>query len=703
MGALSTRGGQLAVAAAAVLVIIIGLAAAGAFNGCKSGAVKSGRPSAAVSGSPYGGVAYATAKVLAQSVGARPADSWGEIHAREFITGAFQQYGYFPLLQEFIATSGGGRIHSGNIIAVKEGDSAKRLVVGAHYDSAAVGEGYTDNATGIGLLLEVAARIKKVSTPYTVVFVAFGAGEDGQLGSQYYLDTLSKVDRRATIGMIDLDAPAGGDELSVVSRVGGATWLRDDALAAADELGVKLVTSPKAPGAAGRHGRRPVRRHPVRGARHRHGRVQRCELAREQGPQARPDRRRAVHVGYSAGQRRLRRQEVPGEGQGPAARHVPPPRDPAHKQTGKALLKLGIVGLPNVGKTTLFNALTHAQAAATAYAFTSAESNLGVVAVPDPRLDRLDEVLETPRKVNATIDLVDIAGLAEGASRGEGLGNRFLSDIRSVDAVAHVVRVFENPEVAHVRDTHDPRADVDLVETELVLSDVELVERRLDKTRKTARSGDKSAKHELEVLEALNAELLEGKLAKRIERTADDEALFRELALVSDRPVLFVLNTDDDQSAAAALEQHADFVEWARGRGDQVVAVAARLEAELADLDPEEAAEFRAELGADEAGTLDVVLRACYEVLGYITFFTGDFRSSESRAWQLPRGWTAKQAAGRIHSDIEHGFVRAQVVNIDDLIELKSFHAAREKALLRTEGKDYVVQDGDVINFMHTG
>ena len=366
-------------------------------------------------------------------------------------------------------------------------------------------------------------------------------------------------------------------------------------------------------------------------------------------------------------------------------------------------MRLGIVGLPNVGKTTLFNALTHANAAATAYAYTSAESNIGVVPVPDPRLDRLHEVLETPKKVNATIDVVDIAGLAEGASRGEGLGNRFLADIRGVDAVAHVIRAFANPEVAHVRDALDPRADAELVETELVLGDLELVERRIDKARKAARSGDKAARHELEVLEALLAALQEGRLARSLERPPGDVALFRELALVSDRPVLFVLNTDDERGAAQALAEHTDFVEWAHGRGDQVVAVAARLEAELADLDPAEAGEFRAELGADEAGAVDVLLRAAYEVLGYITFFTGDFRSSESRAWQLARGWTAKAAAGRIHSDIEHGFVRAQVVAIDDLIDLGSFHAAREKALLRTEGKDYVVQDGDVINFMHTG
>jgi len=248
MGALSTRGGKLAVAAAAVLVLVIGLAAGGAFNGCRPATVRSGRPSAAVSGTPYGGVAYATAKVIAQSIGKRPADSWGEIHARAFITNAFQQYGYFPLLQEFIATSGGGRVHSGNIVAVKEGQSPRRLIVGAHYDSAPVGEGYTDNASGVGLLLEVAGRIKKVPTPYTIVFVAFGAGEDGRLGARYYLDSLSEPERRATFGMIDLDAPAGGDQLAVMSRAGGATWLRGDALSAADELGIKLVTSPAGPG-----------------------------------------------------------------------------------------------------------------------------------------------------------------------------------------------------------------------------------------------------------------------------------------------------------------------------------------------------------------------------------------------------------------------------------------------------------------------
>lgn len=245
-----TRGGQLAVVVAAALVVVIGLAAAGAFDGCRDTSTKAGRPSADVSSSPHGGVAYATAKVLATSVGKRPANGWGEIHARELITSAFQQYGYFPRTDEFIASSHGRRIHSANVVAVKEGESAKRLIVVAHYDSVAKGQGYVDNATGVGLLLEVAARIKRVPTPYTVVFVALGAKENGELGAEYFVRGMSDVDRQATIGVIDLDAPAGGAELTVMSRPDGPTWLRDDALSAADSLDIPLVTSPETSGRA---------------------------------------------------------------------------------------------------------------------------------------------------------------------------------------------------------------------------------------------------------------------------------------------------------------------------------------------------------------------------------------------------------------------------------------------------------------------
>ncbi len=248
MSALGTRGGRLAVAVTAVLVVVVGLAAAGVFDGGSVRPAKVGRPSAAVTDSPHGGVGAATAKVIARSVGARPADTWAEIGARELIDDAFERYGYFPRMQEFIARGDGRRIHSANIIALKEGQTADRLVVGAHYDSAEVGEGYLDNATGIGLLLEVAARVKHVPTPYTIVFVAFGAGESGRLGARHYVKTLTDVDRKATIGMIDLAAPAGGDTLTVMSRPGGATWLRDDALSAAEHAHVPLVTSPKGRG-----------------------------------------------------------------------------------------------------------------------------------------------------------------------------------------------------------------------------------------------------------------------------------------------------------------------------------------------------------------------------------------------------------------------------------------------------------------------
>jgi hypothetical protein len=248
MTALRTRGALLAVAVAAALVVAIGLAAAGAFGGCERTAKKAGRPSAAVSSTAHGVVAHVLAKTFATTVQARAADTWGEIEAREFVFNGFQQYGYFPRTQEFIAGSARGRVHSANIIAVKEGESAQRLIVGAHYDSAPVGEGYSDNATGMGLLLETAARLKSQETPYSIVFVAFGAEEKGLLGSRYYVSTMNDLERRATIGMIDLDAVAGGTELSVTSRFGGPTWLRDDALTAAKSLGIPLGTSPAGKG-----------------------------------------------------------------------------------------------------------------------------------------------------------------------------------------------------------------------------------------------------------------------------------------------------------------------------------------------------------------------------------------------------------------------------------------------------------------------
>jgi len=360
-------------------------------------------------------------------------------------------------------------------------------------------------------------------------------------------------------------------------------------------------------------------------------------------------------------------------------------------------MKLGIVGLPNAGKTTVFNALTHAGALATAYAFSAAEANHGVVPVPDERLDRLHAALQTPKCVHATIDVIDIPGLASGAGHGEGLGARFLAEIRGVDALAHVVRAFDNPEVAFVRDHIDPLADVRDVETELILSDIELIERRKDKTAKAARSGDKAAQKEMVVLDRVVATLGDGAFARTVERGKEEESIFRDLALLTERPVLFVLDTDEDH-----LEGEGDdLIELAKARGDEVVALPAKLEVELAELTAAEAAEFRGELGIP-AGGVDELIAACYRVLGYITFFTGDHKSSETRAWQLPQGQTAWQAAGRIHGDIQKGFVRAEVVPLEDTVACRSFAHAREKGVLRVEGKDYVVRDGDVIHFRHT-
>jgi ribosome-binding ATPase len=339
-------------------------------------------------------------------------------------------------------------------------------------------------------------------------------------------------------------------------------------------------------------------------------------------------------------------------------------------------VKIGIVGLPNAGKSTLFNALTRAQAQAAEYPFTTVEPNVAVVAVPDRRLDALGETLGIERRVPEHIEFVDIAGLVRGAHQGEGLGNRFLGQIRDVDAILHVVRAFGNPQVAHPHGDGDPRGDLEAVETELLLADLETAERRLATVEKAAKGQDKAAAKEVELLRGV----VEGLEAGRPAPPESD--------LLSSKPVLVVANVEEGEPVPAALAE----------RG--AVAVCARDEAELGELAPEEAAAMRNDLGL-EAGALDEVVRAAYRLLGLITFFTA-VGGNEVRAWSLRRGATALDAAGRVHTDMREGFVRAEVVGCEDLLEAGSFARARELALLRTEGRDYVVADGDVLTIKFT-
>ena len=339
-------------------------------------------------------------------------------------------------------------------------------------------------------------------------------------------------------------------------------------------------------------------------------------------------------------------------------------------------MKVGIVGLPNAGKSTLFNALTRAQAQAAEYPFTTVEPNVAVVPVPDPRLDAIGDVLGIERRVPEHIEFVDIAGLVRGAHQGEGLGNRFLGHIRDVDAILHVVRAFANPQVAHPHGDGDPVGDLEVVEAELLLADLETAERRLESAEKDAKSQSRAAVGEVErwreVVEGLKA----GKPAPP------------EADLLTAKPALVVANVEEGEPAPAALAD----------RG--AVAVCARDEAELGELDPQEAAAMRAELGL-ETGALDEIVRAAYRLLGLITFFTA-VGGTEVRARSLEQGATALDAAGRVHTDMREGFVRAEVVNWERLIEAGSFARARELALLRTEGRNYVVADGDVLTIRFT-
>ena len=363
------------------------------------------------------------------------------------------------------------------------------------------------------------------------------------------------------------------------------------------------------------------------------------------------------------------------------------------------MLKAGIVGLPNVGKSTLFNALTRSRKAEAAnYPFCTIDPNVGVVTVPDDRLAPLAKIAKTTVLIPAAIEFVDIAGLVAGASKGEGLGNQFLANIREVDAVVQVVRCFEDSDIIHTMGSIDPVRDIEVITTELVLADLEAVTKRIDKTQKKAKSGDKEAQAELALLEKLEPHLNSGKTANVLPATPEEVALMKLFQLLTAKPVLFACNVAEGDLATAEqnpfVQKVADYV---RTHHDAAyVPISAKIEAELIDLTPEEAREFLKDLGVDDSGVSSLI-RATYTLLGLQTFFTAG--EKEARAWTIKKGWKAPQAAGVIHTDFEKGFIKAEVVSYDDLVRLGSVAAARDAGKYRLEGKEYVFQDGDVALF----
>ena len=360
-------------------------------------------------------------------------------------------------------------------------------------------------------------------------------------------------------------------------------------------------------------------------------------------------------------------------------------------------MKLGIVGLPNVGKSTLFNAITKAGAEAANYPFCTIEPNVGVVDVPDARLNVLGEMFKSKKIVPAAMRFVDIAGLVKGASKGEGLGNKFLAHIREVDAVAQVVRCFEDGNITHVEGSINPLRDIEIINTELCLADMETVEKRQERLVKLLKTGDKKVPVEKAVLDKVMEGLGEAVPARRLGLTDEEKEFLTELHLLTMKPVLYVANVAEDEVAAPENNPHVQAVrKYAEEEGAETIAVSAKMESEIAELPDDEAKEFLEMAGLVEAG-LDRLIKAGFKLLGLMTYLTAG--ETESRAWTIKRGTKAPQAAGKIHSDFERGFIRAEIVSYDDLVACGSKAAARDKGLVRLEGKDYVMQDGDVVEF----
>lgn len=361
-------------------------------------------------------------------------------------------------------------------------------------------------------------------------------------------------------------------------------------------------------------------------------------------------------------------------------------------------MKLGIVGLPNVGKSTLFNSLTKAGAESANYPFCTIDPNVGIVSVPDHRLDVLADLYDSAKIVPAVIEFVDIAGLVKGASKGEGLGNQFLSNIREVDAIVHVVRCFENDNIVHVDGSINPLRDIETINLELIFSDIEIMERRYAKVSKGARN-DKTLVKEADLVKRIIAHLEDGKMARSLEIDDEEEqALMQSFNLLTNKPVIYAANVSEDDLAddAASNDFVASVREYAASEGSEVFVICAQIEQEIAELDDDEKKMFLEDLGLSESG-LEKLIKASYRLLGLISYLTAG--PTESRAWTIKNGTKAPQAAGKIHSDFERGFIKAEVVSYDDLMDCGTYNAAKEKGLVRMEGKEYVVKDGDVVLF----